>query len=96
MKIGTCKGAVVLAIYSIPCKLMSTQSQENVVGVHNQAYKQMPQSHCPFRKGIVHRYSASVWMLQSGEGGQFCCGSDLPPEEVSEPQLRRDGICVNG
>ena len=27
------------------------------------------------------------------EGGQFCCNSDPPPEEVSEPQQRRD---VNG
>ena len=31
-----------------------------------------------------------------GEGGQFGCGSDAPPEVVSEPQPRRAGVCVNG
>lgn len=31
-----------------------------------------------------------------GETEKVCCGSDLPPEVVSEPQQRPDGVCVNG
>ena len=31
-----------------------------------------------------------------GEEGQFCSGSDPPPEVVSEQQQRQAGICGNG
>ena len=42
---------------------------------------------------LHHRLCES---LRCGEGGPFCCGSNAPPEVVSELQQRRAGVCVNG
>ena len=42
---------------------------------------------------LNHRLCKS---LRCGEGGQFCCSSNAPPEVVSELQQRRAGVCVNG
>lgn len=41
-------------------------------------------------------FAVCVKVTDAEMGVQFCSGSDLPPEVVSEPQQRTAGVCVNG